>query len=246
MTTATRRALGLSVAAVGAVLALLGLWLCVTLGPSGEASFSARLTQAGAVAVEPTVLNALDVPAEVSVTRTDGGPLWVGLAGKSDAAAVVRDAKRSSVQGVSWPSGAMSTQREGSTPMPDLTRADVWRVSTEARGTARVVVPQGQGPETLVVAAPGGAPLADVDVAVSWHQRTWFFLSLLMLLVGALLAAGAGFFLWQDLTAPAAPQPGATSRGSRHRTRPAGPRLPTRRRPSTDGDEPTDVEEVQA
>lgn len=244
MTTATRRALGLSAAVVGAVLALLGLWLCVTLGPSGEASFSDRLSQTGALAVEPKVLNALDVPAEVSVTRTDGGPLWVGLAGEADAAAVVRDARLTSVRGVSWPAGTVTTQRVGSSALPDLTRTDVWRVSTQARGTARVVVPQGQGPETLLVAAPGGAPLADVDLTVSWHHKTWFFLSLLLLIVGALLAAGAGFFVWQDLTAPAAPEPGATSRSSRHRQRAAAPRLqaprlPALRRRSGDGDEPT-------
>ena len=226
MTTATRRALGLSVAVVGAALALLGLWLCVTLGPSGEAAFSARLSQTGALAVEPKVLNALDVPAEVSVTRADGGPLWVGLAGQSDASAVVRDAKLTTVDGVSWPSGAVSTQHVGASPLPDLTQADVWRVSTQARGTARVVVPQGEGPETLIVSSQGGAPLADVDVTISWHHKTWFFLSLLLLVIGALLAAGAGFFVWQDFTAPAAPEPGATSRSSRHRQRLGLPRLP--------------------
>ena len=256
MTTATRRALGLSVAVLGAAFALLGLWLCVTLGPSGEAAFSARLSQTGALAVEPKVLNALDVPAEVSVTRTDGGPLWVGLAGQSDASAVVRDAKRTSVSGVSWPSGAVSTQRVGTSPMPDLTQADVWRVSTQARGTARVVVPQGQGPETLIVSSQGGAPLADLDVTISWHHKTWFFLSLLLLVVGALLAAGAGFFVWQDVTAPAAPEPGATSRSSRHRGRAAATRLPRRGRradedesdagESEDGDDPTDAKEVEA
>lgn len=241
VTTATRRALGLSVAVVGAVLAILGLWLCVTLGPSGGATFGSRETQTGALTIEPKVLNALDVPTEVTVSRKDGGPLWVGLAGASDAAAVLRDARRTTVKGVSWPSGSMTSARAGSTAMPDVTTADVWRVSQQERGSASVVVAQGQGPETLVVAAPGGAPLPDVDVTVAWHHKTWFFLSLLLLLVGALLAAGAGFFLWQDLTAAPAPQAGASSRSSRHQHRPnLLPRRPRRGR-TTDGPDPADT-----
>ena len=237
MTAATRRAVGLSVAVVGAALAIVGLWFCVNLGPSGEASFSTRLDQAGAVAIEPTVLNTLDTPAEVSITRRDAGPLWVGLAGQSDASALLGNARRTSVNGVSWPSGAVSSQHVGSTPLPDVTKADVWRVSDQARGSAHVVVPQGAGPETLVVAAPGGAPLADVDVSVSWHDKTWFFVSLLLFLVGALLAAGAGFFVWQELTAAPAPQPGAPSRGSRHQQR----RSPLRRRSERTSSEEEDA-----
>ena len=77
-------------------------------------------------------------------------------------------------------------------------------------------------------------------------------------MVGALLAAGAGFFVWQDVTAPAAPEPGATSRSSRHRRRAAASRLPLRGHEdadaeestddeaAADGDEPTDAKEVEA
>ena len=53
---------------VGLVVAVLGLWLAVVLGPSGTATFTARAT--GPVVIGPDVLGGYEVPAGTSVKST--------------------------------------------------------------------------------------------------------------------------------------------------------------------------------
>ena len=63
-------------AGLGVVLAVAGAWSAFKLGPSGEAQFRVISKAPGAIVVGPEVLNAVNVP--VQITATD---LWRGRPG---------------------------------------------------------------------------------------------------------------------------------------------------------------------
>ena len=99
--------------AVGIVLLVLGLWVAIGLGPAGRAEFSATRQTPGIELVGSTVLAHVHAPVEVTVTRADGGPVWLGLAHDADARAAVGSSPHLSVDRVHYPSGTVdvSTRR---------------------------------------------------------------------------------------------------------------------------------------
>jgi hypothetical protein len=77
------------VAAVGIALAVLGAWILVKLGPSGEAHFSVISKAPGVIVIGSDVLNSVDVPVRLTATRRDGGAVWLAAAASPDAGAVL-------------------------------------------------------------------------------------------------------------------------------------------------------------
>jgi hypothetical protein len=193
----TRRALAAVAAALGTVLVVAGAWMVVVLGPSGKAQLSATSKAPGALAVTPGVLNALDVPVRVSVTRPDGGALFLGVAPSPDARSILAGSAVSTVAGAHYPQGNLDLHASGKGALSDISTADIWRLSAKGAGSAALVVDQGVGPETLVVASGDSTALADATVTLTWNNRAWFFEALAMAMIGAVLATFAVNDLWQ-------------------------------------------------
>lgn len=199
-----RRALGAVVAAVGIVLALLGAWIVVKLGPSGEAGFTVTSKAPGAIVVTSDVLNSVDVPVRVTVTRRDRGAVRLATAPDTDAQAVLAGSAVSTVSRVRYPAGTLDLRSSGTGPLKDVSNADVWRLSATGAGSAALVVDQSRAPESAVVTSGDATALSEVTMTLTWQNRAWFFEALIAAMLGALIAAFALNFLWQarDVVAP--------------------------------------------
>jgi len=207
-------------AALGIVLVVLGAWVVVKLGPSGEARFSATSKAPGAVVITPEVLNSVDSPVRVTATRGDGGSVRLTAAPSSDARAILGGSAVSTVGSLQYPLGTMKLRASGSAALPDISTADVWRLVAKGKGSAELVVDQagspgsnsGSGPETAVVTSGDSTPLTDVTVTLTWADRAWFFEALILAIVGAVMAAFAFNYLWQSRVLAVHPEAaGATS-----------------------------------
>lgn len=203
-------------AAVGAVLAVVGLWLAVRLGPTGVADVTVATPASGAVAIPARYVNAVDVPFEVVASRGDGGPVWVGAATAADADLLLGRGAHSVVTEVSYPSGSAQLRSTGSGPAADVAAADIWRASSSGAGRARLVVAQGEGPLTVVAASGEEAPLRDLRLTLVWRKGAWFVQAMLLTLTGVALAGAALAYLWRHrrtaATAPATGPAAATAR----------------------------------
>lgn len=195
MPSAVRQLLGAAMALLGVALAAFGAWTALKLGPSGEAHFSATSKSTGAIVVEPDVLNSLNIPVRVKANRTDGGGLWMAAASSADARAVLARRAVSTVSGVHYPAGTLDLRASGSGALPDISKADVWRISTEGEGSAEMVVDQGRAPETVVLTSGDATALTNVTITLTWAKRAWFFEALSAVLIGGILAAFALFDL---------------------------------------------------
>lgn len=209
MQASTRRALGALVAALGLALVLVGAWVVVLLGPSGEAQFSATSKAPGAIVIPPEVLNAVDAPVRVTATRRDGGALVLVAASSGDARAILDRSAVSSVSAVHFPSGRLDLRASGAGTVRDVPTSDVWRLAAKGTGTVALVVDQVPGPETAVVTSGDAKALSDVTVTLTWADRAWFFLALAVTTIGAVIAAFALNDLWQGRLLPAPRTAGA-------------------------------------
>lgn len=217
MPASTRRAAGAVVAAIGIVMVLVGAWVTVALGPSGEASFSAETKSPGTIVIPADVLNSVDVPVRITATRPGGRPLRVLVGPSSDARAVLTTSAVSTVTRMRYAAGSLELRRSGAGVSPDLGSADVWRLTAQGAGSAELVVDQGsdsgtstgndpgKSPETAVVTSGDATTLQDVSVILTWVNQAWFFKALALATAGAVLAAFALNDLWQGRAV--APEP---------------------------------------
>lgn len=200
MPASTRRAVGALVAAVGIVLAVVGSWIVVKLGPSGEAQFSAVSKAPGAVVVTSDVLNSVDVPVRVTATRSDGGAVRLAVAPSGDARALLGTSAASTISAVHYPAGTVDLRSTGLGALGDISTADVWRLAAKGSGSAQLVVDQSRAPETAVVTSGDANALKDVTVTLAWANRAWFFEALVAATLGAVIAVFAVSDLWQSRT----------------------------------------------
>lgn len=191
MPASARRALGAVIAVLSLALAALGAWTALKLGPSGEARFSATSKATGAIVVEPGVLNSIDLPVRIKATRVDGGAVWLAAAQSADVGAVLAKSAVSTVSGVRFPSGTVDLRVSGAGALPDISTADIWRISAKGAGSAELVVDQSGGPESAVVTSGDATPLTNVTVTLSWAQKSWFFMALAATVMGVILASVA-------------------------------------------------------
>jgi hypothetical protein len=198
MPASTRRVLGALVAAVGVVLVVLGSWMVVKLGPSGQAQFSTTSKAPGAVVITSDVLNTVDVPVRVTATRPNDGAVRLAVAPTADATAILATSAVSAVNAVHYPVGTMDLRASGSGELADSSTSDVWRLAAKGAGSAELVVDQSRAPETVVVTSGDANPLTDVTVTLIWANRAWFFEALAAATIGAVLAAFAMTDLWQS------------------------------------------------
>jgi hypothetical protein len=195
--TPARRVIGVVLAGLGIALAVVGAWTAVKLGPSGEVQFRATSKAPGAIVVGPDVLNSVDVPVRITATRSDGGPIRLVAARSSDALAVVGKSTASTVSSVHYPAGTLDLRASGAGALPDISKADVWRLSVKG---AELVVDQGSGPETAVVTSGDSSALTNVTTTLIWANSTWLAEALVVALIGMIIAGLALGFLWHGRT----------------------------------------------
>jgi len=189
--TQARRVLGAVMAVLGMVLAAMGAWTAIKLGPSGEVHFSATSKATGAVVVGPDVLNSLNVPVRIRATRSDGGAVWLATGPSDDARAVLATSAVSTVSGVHYPAGTLDLRSSGAGALPRIGTSDAWRLRTRGSGPTELVVDQGTGPETAVVTSGDATALTNVTMTLTWQERSWFFKALSVAVIGAIIAAFA-------------------------------------------------------
>ena len=193
-------AAALLVAVAGLVLLVLGVWAAVGLGPAGRVEASGSRQTPGIVVVGSPVLARVDGPVEVSVSRVDGGAVWLGLAQDVDARAAVGSSPYVSVDRVHYPSGAVEAHTAGTGPSKAarLSGGDVWQQTGTGTGAARLVVQPSDVPQSVVASSGNAAALGRVRTTLTWHNRTWFLEALAAAAVGLVLAALALGFLWRS------------------------------------------------
>jgi hypothetical protein len=207
-----RRVLGVVVALLGAALAIFGGWNAFSLGPSGEARFSVTAKDPGALVVQAAVLNSVEVPVRITARRSDGGEVLLVVAPRVDARAVLAGSAVSTVSGVHYPARTLDVRASGVGAPTSIGAADVWRLSAQGAGSAQLLVNQGFGPETAVVASGDASALKGVTMTLTWADRAWFFDALAVALIGSIVAAFALGDLWH-----VRPHASSIHSGSRHR-----------------------------
>ena len=215
-------------ALLGLALLVVGVWAAIGLGPAGRAEFSTIRQTPGIELVGSGVLAHVDAPVEVTVTRTDGGPVWLGLAHDADARSAVGSSPHLSVDRVHYPSGAVdvSTTGAGASKAAQLPGGDVWQDTSTGTGTARLVVRPDAAPQSVVATSANAAALGRVRTTLAWEHRTWFFEALATAALGLVIAALALGYLRHARRRPA---PRRATGGTRTRSgRQAGTSVPSK------------------
>jgi hypothetical protein len=190
-----RRLIGAVVALLGLVLTGLGAWFALTLGPSGTARFTATASEP--LLIGPSTLNRVPEPVTVSAT-SPRGPVFLGVATPQDATDVVGSARHQRAVVTQFPARTLELGTAGEAALADPTRLPIWR----ATGQNRLVVDQEGAPESVVVYPGSPGP---VDVTLTWQRGSWFRQSLVVLIVGLIILAFAGGWLWQQTRAGTPP-----------------------------------------
>lgn len=176
------RIAGTIVALLGLVGVIIGGWFLSTLGTSGTATFTGQPDQR-VVVLAPDVLNRLDSPIEV--TATGKGSVWAGTARPSDVEALLGDGPRTEVTGVDVSEWALTSTDVGEGDAMDVRGLDIWQSSTSEDGTVTATIDQDDAPQTLVITAPEGEQVQQIEYRVS--DDRWSTIAIVVLVGGAVL-----------------------------------------------------------
>ena len=187
MALARRIAVALA-ALLGLALAVFGAWFAFLLGPKGTAAFHA--TSNAPLVLGPTVLNRVAAPVTVTASAASG-PVFLGAAVPQDTDELVGRAKHNFVASADFPARTLTIEQLGSGDLGDPSGSHVWRTT----GEGSITVTQDQAPQSVLVYPTQGGSF-DVDVTVA--RNTWFLQALVALVVGLIVMAFAGGWLWQN------------------------------------------------
>lgn len=197
------RIIGALLALLGLVAAIVGGWFLAAIGTSGSATFTTE-PESRVVVLDPDVLNRVDEPVEV--TAEGGGTVWAGTARPSDAETLLADTSRVEIDGVGVRDWVLTSSEVGEGGPVDAGSLDIWQASTSAPETVTTTIDQSNAPQTLVITAPEGEQVEEVELAVAdegWSTTALLLLisGLVVLVLGIVLLVRAG-------------RPGATRRRS--------------------------------
>lgn len=176
------RIAGTIVALLGLVGVIVGGWFLSALGTSGTATFTGQPDQR-VVVLAPDVLNRLDSPIEV--TASGKGSVWAGTARPSDVEALLGDGPRTEVTGVDVSEWALTSTDVGEGDAMDVRGLDLWQSSTSEDGSVATTIEQDDAPQTLVITAPEGEQVQQVEYRVS--DDRWSTIAIVVLVVGVVL-----------------------------------------------------------
>ncbi len=176
------------VALLGLALAVFGAWFAFLLGPKGTAAF--HTTSNAPLVLGPNVLNRVTAPVTVTAAAASG-PVFLGAAVPQDTDELVGQAKHNFVASADFPARTLTIEQLGSGDLGDPSDSHVWR----STGEDSITVTQDQAPQSVLVYPTKGGSV-DVDVTVA--RNTWFLQALVALVVGLIVMAFAGGWLWQN------------------------------------------------
>lgn len=182
MTALLMRVGGTILALLGLVGVVLGGWFLSALGTSGTATFTGEPDQR-VVVLTPDVLNRLDSP--IRVTASGEGEVWAGTARPSDVEALLGDGARVDVTGVDVSEWALTSRDQGSGDPSDVRGLGIWQSTTSGDGSVTVEVAQEMAPQTLVITAPEGQQVQELEYEVS--DTRWSTIAIVVVVVGVLL-----------------------------------------------------------
>jgi hypothetical protein len=186
-------------ALVGLALVVFGAWFAFLLGPKGTATFQA--TSNAPLVIGPNVLNRVQAPVTVSA-NAGSGPVFIGTAVPQDVDELVGQSKHNVVASAAFPARTLTIEQLGSGDLADPSDSHIWR----ATGEGSITVTQDQAPQSVLVYPTQGG---SVDVDISVARNTWFLQSLVALVVGLIVLAFAGGWLWQNWRTPPAAEAAA-------------------------------------
>jgi hypothetical protein len=166
-----RRAFGWVLAALGVVLAVVGVGCAFVVGTdSAFSSGSHRLTSdASTIVTADDVIDRVGPTVTVTVSTPDGGPVFVGLGNAVDVDDYLAGSPVTRVDSFSLPWDVTTTKVEGqSAPAADPRDLDWWLVSGSGDGSASIDFPLPDDVVDIVIMDPdrGRGFVADVSVAV--------------------------------------------------------------------------------
>ncbi len=219
--------------AVGALLVVLGLIVAVSVGPAGRVEITRHVDAPGITIVGEGVTRAGSAPVHVRAAADSGGSVTLSTALPEDAAAMVGDARVTTISGIRFLPRSLDVETSGTGQLPRALNEDV--VVGRAQGApAELDVELSRLPLSVVV-LPGaaGQPREEpVDVTMTWTNPAWFWQGVGTALVGAaLLVVGAVIGRRRGSAAdrpPTAVMPAARERSRRDDMRSHG-------EPSSDG-----------
>jgi hypothetical protein len=201
-----RRLVVAALVVLGLALTVVGAWFAILLGPKATATFTTTAEQP--LVIGPDPLNRVNVPVTVTA-HAASGPVFLGAATPKDTADAVGQAKHAVVVSAAFPARSLQVEQLGTGRLDDPSGYHVWRSS----GTDRITLSQDQAPQAVLVYPTKGGP---VDVSVSFSRAAWLLESLAALVVGLIVLAFAGGWLWQHRRATratrAVPPPPNTQR----------------------------------
>lgn len=174
---------------VGLVLVICAVMGSVLLGPHGT-WHSELHVKAGqdAIVVEPALASVIGPSVSVQAHAIDSdAPLFIGRARPDDTEALVSSSDRLLVSGFDGVRLLRAVPVRGSAPFPAPDSVDVWHSRVVGEGEARLSYRAVPGAESVVVSRADGQPLPEVLLTVSWSDRTWFWVPILLLLTGLAL-----------------------------------------------------------
>lgn len=176
------RVAGALVALLGLVGVVVGGWFLSALGTSGTATFTGQPDQR-VVVLDPDVLNRVDSPIEV--TASGGGAMWSGTARPSDVEALLGDSPRAEVTGVDVSDWALTSSDVGEGEASDVRGLDIWQSSTSEEGAVTSTIEQADAPQTLVITAPEGEQVEQVEYEVT--DDRWSTIAIVVLVAGVVV-----------------------------------------------------------
>lgn len=174
---------------VGLVLVLCAVMGFVLLGPNGTWHSELQVPAGrSAVVVEPALASVIGPRVSVQVRAADGSvPLFVGRARPDDTAALVGTTNRLVVTGLDGARRLSARSAAGSEGLPPPDQVDIWHSRATGQGSATLDYRAAVGAESVVVARSDGAPLPAISLRLGWSDRIWYWVPLLLLVVGLVL-----------------------------------------------------------
>lgn len=182
MSTLILRIAGAVVALVGLAGVVIGGWFLGSLGTSGTATFT-DAPDARVVVLEPDVLNRID--SSVEIAAEGSATVWAGTARPSDVENLLSEATRTVVTGVDVSEWVLTTSPSGTDEISDVRGLDIWQSTSSEDGSLSVTIDQEEAPQTLVIAAPEGESITDLEFQVT--DDRWSTIAIGVLLAGVLL-----------------------------------------------------------
>ncbi len=174
---------------VGLVLVICAVMGLVLLGTHGtwhsELQVPAGRT---AIVIEPALASVMGPTVSVHARTSDPDvALFIGRARPDDTEALVGSTDRLLVTGLDGARLLRTSDADGTEPLPAPDGVDVWHSRVLAQGDARLSYRASAGAQSAVVARADGQPLPEVSLTVSWSDRTWYWVPLLLLAIGLVL-----------------------------------------------------------